>query len=348
MIENLSIRNFKVLRQVDLKLKPLTVIVGPNASGKSSILHALHYLVDLREIVREQGAPFSLVPFPEGQYKPFEALRSKESTGQTEIEGTGHSLSDTISITLAIRKGGLYSYSLKHGDRDLSAGLESVLGCTLLKFEVSKLGAPSYPKKLSLELPGDGEGLSSALAGIYLEDISRYRRLLEQLKSVIPSVQDIHIRQAAVETTRVGYQIFFDMKGGVSIPASNVSDGTLLTLGLLTVLSAPSPPHLVMIDDLERGFHPKALGSLVEQLRRVQEREPAVQIIATSHSPYLLDFLKAEEVLLTYLGEDGYATVMPLVDHPDYERWKDLMAPGEFWSSVGEDWITKDKKATAQ
>jgi AAA15 family ATPase/GTPase len=34
MIQSLSIRNFKVLREVDIKLQPLTVIVGPNASGK--------------------------------------------------------------------------------------------------------------------------------------------------------------------------------------------------------------------------------------------------------------------------------------------------------------------------
>src|SRR5436309_13417026 len=44
MIQSLSIRNFKVLREVDINLQPLTVIVGPNASGKTSILQALEAL----------------------------------------------------------------------------------------------------------------------------------------------------------------------------------------------------------------------------------------------------------------------------------------------------------------
>jgi len=32
-------------------------------------------------------------------------------------------------------------------------------------------------------------------------------------------------------------------------------------------------------------------------------------------------------------------TIKSLRDHPDFERWKDEMMPGEFWSMVGEDWI---------
>lgn len=66
-----------------------------------------------------------------------------------------------------------------------------------------------------------------------------------------------------------------------------------------------------------------------------------LQIVATTHSPYLLDYVEADEVLLTSLGDDGYAAVKPLTEHPDYERWKDVMAPGEFWSTVGERWITE-------
>lgn len=114
-----------------------------------------------------------------------------------------------------------------------------------------------------------------------------------------------------------------------------------MALGILSVLVAPDPPKLLLIDDLESGLHPKALGDLVQQLRKVQEQHPELQIVATSHSPYLLDYLQAEEILLTSLDEDGYAVVKPLTDHPEYERWKDLMAPGEFWSTVGEDWVTK-------
>jgi predicted ATPase len=41
MIRSVHIKNFRCLRDVQLELEPLTVLVGPNASGKSAILRAL-------------------------------------------------------------------------------------------------------------------------------------------------------------------------------------------------------------------------------------------------------------------------------------------------------------------
>ncbi len=41
MIERVSISNYRCLRSVTIDLEPLTVLVGPNASGKSAVLDAL-------------------------------------------------------------------------------------------------------------------------------------------------------------------------------------------------------------------------------------------------------------------------------------------------------------------
>ncbi|HSK77579.1 MAG TPA: AAA family ATPase [Thermoanaerobaculia bacterium] len=171
--------------------------------------------------------------------------------------------------------------------------------------------------------------------------------MVDRLKAVVPSLLNIRVKRVPVEPTIAGYELLFDMNGAEGIPAIAVSEGTLLTLGLLTALSMKDTPQVVLIDELERSLHPKALGELVQQIRRLQEQDPTLQVVATSHSPYLLDHLQPEEVLLTSLSEEGHAVVRPLTQHPDYERWKDLMAPGEFWSTVGEGWITQEKKATA-
>ena len=39
-------RNFKSIRDLDLELGPLTVLVGPNASGKSNVLDVLSFIKD--------------------------------------------------------------------------------------------------------------------------------------------------------------------------------------------------------------------------------------------------------------------------------------------------------------
>jgi predicted ATPase len=45
----LSIRGFRRLAEVDLELRPLTVLIGANGVGKSSLLDAISLLAVRRE-----------------------------------------------------------------------------------------------------------------------------------------------------------------------------------------------------------------------------------------------------------------------------------------------------------
>jgi len=112
-----------------------------------------------------------------------------------------------------------------------------------------------------------------------------------------------------------------------------------LVLGLLTVLMSQGRPDLILLDDIDRGLHPKAQREVVGLLRTILDQNPELQIVATTHSPYLLDHLRPEEVRLTTLGDDGTVSVAGLTDHPDFDKWKDEMAPGEMWSLFGEKWV---------
>lgn len=46
-ILGLTVRNFRTLTDTKLPLGPLKVMVGPNAAGKSNVLHALEFLGDV-------------------------------------------------------------------------------------------------------------------------------------------------------------------------------------------------------------------------------------------------------------------------------------------------------------
>ncbi|MBE7551882.1 MAG: AAA family ATPase [Anaerolineales bacterium] len=45
-LSHLTLQYFRSLYNIDLPLKPLTIIIGPNASGKSNLFHALRFLYD--------------------------------------------------------------------------------------------------------------------------------------------------------------------------------------------------------------------------------------------------------------------------------------------------------------
>jgi len=67
---------------------------------------------------------------------------------------------------------------------------------------------------------------------------------------------------------------------------SDLSDGTLRFLFLLTVLSHPEPPALIAIDEPETGLHPSMLPVIAEYAEAASER---TQVVLTSHSPEFLD-----------------------------------------------------------
>lgn len=68
------------------------------------------------------------------------------------------------------------------------------------------------------------------------------------------------------------------------------------------------------------------------------------QIVLTSHSPYIVDELEADEVWLLATDEEGVAQARRLSDHPDAERALEVLTTGEFWSAEGEDWVVADEK----
>lgn len=63
--------------------------------------------------------------------------------------------------------------------------------------------------------------------------------------------------------------------------------------------------------------------------------------------PYSLDGFDPDAVRVLQLDERGRTKCKALTDHPDWPRWRDYMNPGEFWSSVGEDWIFGERDGSA-
>lgn len=129
------------------------------------------------------------------------------------------------------------------------------------------------------------------------------------------------------------------------MPASQVSEGTLLVLGLLAALHGPDRPNLMLLDDLDRGLHPRAQKELIALLRGLLETNQELQVLASTHSPYLLDCMETNEVRMTHL-QDGATVCAALASHPKFDKWKDEFSPGEMWSLFGEKWLEDTRAAS--
>jgi predicted ATPase len=182
----------------------------------------------------------------------------------------------------------------------------------------------------------DGTNLHSALANMALNDPDRWQRLQADLQRIIPTIRRLRHTKAGLNRPP---SLLFDTVGADSLPARHVSEGTLLVLGMLAALHASDRPSLVLLDDLDRGLHPKAQKEFISLLRGLLDTNPSLQIAAATHSPYLLDCMNTNEVRMTFLNDDGATVCASLISHPKFPTWKDEMSPGEMWSLFGEKWL---------
>ncbi|NQT37577.1 MAG: AAA family ATPase [Planctomycetes bacterium] len=369
MIDKVVFQNFKALRDVSLDLERFTVLVGPNASGKTSILQGLDHLVlasseqRRTKLIDAMGNPGRIAT--SGTYGRM-LLQCSSHLGElgvainaprSESDGNDQSwLSEMIDLPDG---GGSCRVQMVYPGGHFRDN-QTLGPAVLLRLDVKRLVAPSYSEEPVPHMEPDGEGLASVLAYMASNEPDDYQAILEALRGVIPSVEAMRFPRAAVTRTvseiieveektfthRVdreywGNSIEFDMQGAPRIPVHLVSEGTLFVLGVLTVLMGPGRPQVVLLDDIDRALHPKAQGDLVALLRKLLDQNPEMQIVATSHSPYLLDHLQPEEVRLTTLRDDGSVACGRLDEHPEFDKWKESMRPGEFWSLVGEDWLVE-------
>jgi predicted ATPase len=95
------------------------------------------------------------------------------------------------------------------------------------------------------------------------------------------------------------------------ILAKFASDGTLKMLSYLTLLYDPEPPQLIGIEEPENYLHPRLLPELAEECRNVTDR---TQLMVTTHSPFFVNGLRANELWVLYRDIKGYTQAKKAVD----------------------------------
>ena len=122
------------------------------------------------------------------------------------------------------------------------------------------------------------------------------------------------------------------------IPATELSQGTLIAIAILTLSYIPDTPPIVCIEEPDRGLHPRLLRDVRDALYRlaypesVGEKRPPVQVIATTHSPYLLDLFRdhpEEIVIANKIGQE--ARFERLLDQGNIDEILEDAHLGDIW-----------------
>jgi predicted ATPase len=363
MITSLRMRNFKNFQDAELRLGPLTFLIGANASGKSNIRDAFRFLhgnargYNLAEIIGEKygegGQPlwrgirggsreivyqgehefsleFSSDPAPGQNGQKYANLRYNLKIGVRDIEkpplvlgedlwsdgmtalraSPGNSLS-TLNVVLnpemqagvrTTKELGDHSSALaqmtQHHLGDLlydavrKAMIRAVIECNNMRFldlYPSAMRNASFPGQ---DILGDrGENLSSVLQAI-CDDPQQKRTILSWIRNLTP----MEVRDFDFVYDQIGrVLVTFIEADGRRTSAYSASDGTLRFLAILAAVFGPEPSKLYFIEEIENGIHPTRLGQLIELIERVAAGR-GIQVVATTHAPYLLGYLSRESL----------------------------------------------------
>ena len=116
----------------------------------------------------------------------------------------------------------------------------------------------------------------------------------------MPSADD----KKAKKTERIR-SLFIQKRGADYVSISECSDGTWMVLAILAAVLSDKDHSLICIEEPENDLHPAALAKLIEFLKDQSSKK---QLLITTHSPYLLNCVRPEDVIVA-LPDENAATV---------------------------------------
>ncbi len=176
-----------------------------------------------------------------------------------------------------------------------------------------------YSPKQVTQLGLEGENVSSVALSL-CQDKDARASLVDWLSELCaPELDDIDF----VETELGDVMLVFVERGGRRIPARSLSDGTLRFLGELLALRSAPEGSLLLIEEIENGLHPTRAHLLVEAMEAAAV-ERGIQVIATTHSPLVLNALSPEAlrraVLVARPPESEGSVLRKLGELPQFDE----------------------------
>jgi predicted ATPase len=211
--------------------------------------------------------------------------------------------------------------------------------------EDSALRRPSNTTQWNPDLPivqSNGWDLPIILDCMRKQKEEKFLCLEKMFKRIIPNIETITLFSRLTLSGDIT-EVFFNIATHNNVSSQKVSKGTIFTLGLLAILLSSHQSNLVLLDDIEQGLHPVAQRELMTVIKEIVQTNPSLQVVFSTHSPYIVDELALSQVHVfsNQVAGGGTMGCKRLEEHPDAEWAKQTLTTGEFWDSVGEDWVTQ-------
>ena len=345
-LDSIRIAGYKSIRDQEIELRPLNLLIGANGSGKSNFLGAfrlLHEIINnrLQIFVRQSGGADRILHFGR---KVTERLVLDLRFG---IKGYLCKLLPTVADSLFFEEEEMI-YDCSEFE-SLGTGYETAiwtdnnlrLGSTLAGHVTDAFRdwrvyhfqdtSPAARVKQTGDLHDNNflrPDAGNLAAFLYLLQETRpeiFRNITEVVRMVAPFFGSFNLRPDPLNPEKIrlewqesGSDTYFD--------AHSLSDGTLRFICLATLLLQPDLPDTVLLDEPELGLHPYAITLLADLLQSAAVR---TQVVVSTQSVTLVNQFAPEDVIVVDRA-DG-ASVFRRLSEEAIASWLDDYSLGELW-----------------
>jgi len=322
VIASVRFQNFKALRSTRLALAPFNLVIGANGSGKTSLIQAVLRLRALARLplaanpgalARRHGGPQISFGFD----PPFAAIEAR-------LECVSDAACDLLQV-------------LPPGAPEWPALQAEIARIRAYVLDPRAMAEPAAPGAETASLSPDGANLAAALRGLRDDHPAAFAGLTDEVLRIMPEYAGLEL--AAGADGSVAFSLVLG-NGEGTVAADNLSQGSLGLIALLVLAFDPAPPSVLCIEEIDRGVHPRMLREVRDALYRLShprsfglERAP-VQVIATTHSPYLLDLFREHPEEIVIAQKHGQASRFErLSDRADLAELLQEGSLGDIWYS---------------
>lgn len=297
MPARLVIRRFKSLSEVCLDIDSMTSLVGPNNSGKSSVLQAIQFGVSVVQSLALDAANASprtgtlatdqLVYTPLRDVQTLAQGGSLRQRAESQIEIEFHD--EGLSAMVTVRRGKNKNISVTISGDDTLIRRISNLENPYSVIAPGLAGIPSFEEFRSPGIVrraaarGDANSVFRNVLWILKQDPSNWRLFQRRLGEVFPDVEvDVIFDVSNDEHIRATVS-----RDGLTLPIDASGTGILQAAQVLSYVGVYRP-RLLILDEPDSHLHPDNQRFLVRLLDGIA-REEGFQVLLSTHSRHMLD-----------------------------------------------------------
>jgi len=348
-LQQIKLTGFRSIKELNLDLAPLNVLIGANGAGKSNFISFFKFMNKLLEKELQLHVRTKL----NGANRTLYFGRKTTNQLKIELHFRPNSYCATLvptnedSLVFANEEaqfhGDQYNYlgGTKVRSLNTAGSLESGLpkpgraspsqyvATYLQDWKVyhfhdtsdTAMVKSAYSIHENQRLLPQGENLAAFLYDI--RETDNYQRIVQTIQRVAPFFHDFVFQPEANDLIRLrwkhkGSEDYFD--------ANMLSDGTLRFICMTTLLLQPNLPTMILLDEPELGLHPFAMQLLAAMMRSVSQH---TQIIASTQSVTLANQFGWQDIVV--VDQINNASHFRRLQETEVAHWLDHYKLGEVW-----------------